>query len=276
MKEFINTRSKESKEGGIKADLGGYEDRKDVIYSVYDKEKNDDTTAIARVSAPANLMEEITNKSFISVVTDEQVIDDYRVPFGNGIVGLESIDVPDIEIDNVLNSFKPDDILDAEEMDKAYIIQNWTTGILDENDRSEILLNYNSSNLQELLYKIDEGVLESIVQEYGINSFPKYVDTSIIARSVIQNNTRGVQVLQDQEITAMNKVAKVKNRRRSYELSKNSRENMVGEMGKKCKCILDGKNYEHKEMLQYCMGKKDEPPWIEDGERPPALGNPSK
>lgn len=278
MKEFINTDFTTDAEGARVPDLGGYESNQDVQYSVYDRTQNGGTGALVRVTAPSATMSDIVNATVTTVVTDQDVLDDPSVPFGNGNVGLESLDQPDIEVDEELDALNPSDVLDAEEMDRAYLIHNWTRGPLERADRREILNTHGASDLRNLLYVTDASQRDGIVQEYGLDSFPNTdLATSTIARSVIQNQTRGRQVLQDQELTAMNKLAKAKGLKKADELSKNTRDDMEGEMGHKCKCMLDGRNAEHKEMLDYCKERNGQaPPWAEAGEKPPARGNPNQ
>lgn len=250
-------------------DLGGYETDSDVQYSLYDRGNG---TTLTRVTAPAATMSNITGATVTTVVTDDDVIADDTVPFGNGIVGLESLDQPDVEVDEELDALNPSDVLDAEEMDRAYLIHNWTKGPLDRSDRQQILAEYGADDIRNLLYTTTQSERDTIVQEYGINSLPGSMDTSTVTRSVIQNQTRGRQVLQDQEVTAINKVAKALGRNRADELSKNTRANNDGELGQTAKKMLDGRNADHKSMLDYIKNRNNQgPPW--DGEKnPPAKG----
>lgn len=260
-------------------DLGGYETDSDVHYSIYDR---GDGTCLTRVTFPASKESGIVDASATTEVTDSDVDSDDTVPFSTGgPVGLESLDQPDIEVDQALDTLTVDDVLDTEEKDRAYIIHNWTRGrdenddpLLNREDRQRILGNHNASDLADLMYKSDASQRAKIVSDYGLDSLPSHLDTSTVARSVIQNQTRGRQVLQDQEVTAMNKVAKALGRNKSNELTKNTREDMEGEMGQGSKNLLDGRNDEHKKMLDYIKDRNGQgPPW--DGDKnPPAKGNP--
>lgn len=278
MKAFINTDFKtvtQNEEDARVPDLGGFESNQDVQFSVYDREQNGGTGALVRVTAPASIMDDIIGVAVTTVVTDQQVIDDEGVPFGNGNVGLESLDQPDVEVDEELDALNPSDVLDAEEMDRAYLIHNWTRGPLERDDRHTILEEYDVTDLRELLYATTPSERDSIVQEYGLASFPNdALDTSTIARSVIQNQTVGRQVLQDQELTAMNKVAKAKGQDKADLLPKHTRADNDGELGQSALDILQGKNAAHQKMVDYAKGRNGQgPPWT-DGESPPGKGSP--
>lgn len=276
MKTFIDTQFTTVTENGAETnvpDLGGEETDNAVQYSVYDR---GDGTCLVRVTAPPTQMSNITSASVTTEVTDDDVDADDTVPFsqtGQG-PGLENLDQPDVEVDEELDQFSLSDVLDAEEFDRAYIIHNWTRGPLEREDRRAILTEYNASDLRNLLYVTTEAERDAIVQEYGIDSLPGNLDTSTVARSVIQNQTVGRQVLQDQEVTALNKAAKVRGRERADEVSKHTRADMEGEMGHKCACMLKGRCTEHQEMLDYVKGRNGQgPPWTNDA-NPPAKGRP--
>lgn len=280
MKQFIDTQFTTVTEDGEQTrvpDLGGAESNNDVQYSVYDREQDGGTGALARVTAMPQQMQQIEQSSVTTVVTDDDVVADDSVPFGGQNVGLESLDQPDIEVDEELDALAPDDVLDIEEMDRAYIIHNWTRGPLERDDRQNILEQYGASNLRNLLYETGPRERSAIVQEYALDSFPNdNLDTSTIARSVVQNQTKGRQVLQDQELTALNKAATALGREKASTLPKHSRADNSDEMGQSTKDLLDGRNGSHKQMLDYVKGRNGRgPPWDGDSdESPPGKGQP--
>lgn len=148
--------------------------------------------------------------------------------------------------------------------------------LLTREDRQRILGNNNANGLTDLMYQTDASERAKIVSDYGLDSLPSHLSTSTIARSVIQNQTRGRCVLQDQEVTALNKVARAKGLNKASELTANTRADMKGEMGDRTKRLLDGYNADHKDMCDYAINENDgTPPW--DGDvNPPAKGNPLK
>lgn len=277
MKAYINTQFTTDAEGANVPDLGGAETNDDVNYSVYDRTQNGGTGCLVQVTAFPSEMDTIKNASVTTEVTDDDVLADDTVPFGNGNSGLESLDQPDVEVDEEMDKLAVSDVLDADEMNRAYIVHNWTRGPLERSDRRAILSKYGAGDLRELLYVTDAAERETITTNYSLDSLPGNLATSTVARSIIQNQTRGTQVLQDQEVTAMNKAAKALGRNRCEELSEHTREDMDGEMGTIAKGLLDGHCGCHSKMLDYLKGRDGggPPPWANNSNAP-AKGNPAK
>lgn len=269
MKSFIDTRKKRIKtEKGesMLPDLGGYETDSDINYSVMDR---GDGTCLVRVTYPASKKEGILKTDAVSKFSDSEaekdIISNYPA------ASSENLDVPDIELTHELNNFPVEELLDEEELHRAYIIQNWKR-TLSKSQRHKILSQYNAADIKGLFLITDQSDRRSIISQYNIDTIPVDLDTGIIVRSIIQNSTHGRQALQDQELTAINKLGKAKQLKRSDELTKNTRAHMEGKMGDKCKKILEGRNNEHKEMLDYVMERNNqEAPWVDDI-NPPAKG----
>lgn len=268
MKTLIDTQFTTDADGANVPDLGGYETDGDVHYSVMDR---GDGTCVVRVTFPESKYSGITGATATTELDDAAALSEIQAVHPNAI--LENLDQPDVEVDAMLDEFTVFDLLDDEEMDKAYIIHNWTKGPLTREDRQAVLEEYGARDLRQLLYKMTPSDMDTFTSEHGLDTLPSGLSPAVVARSVIQNQTRGRQVLQDQEVTAMNKAARVKGLNRATELTKNSRSDMSGTASDRLKRLLDGYNADHADMLDYLKGNVTTPPWDGDA-NPPAKGNP--
>lgn len=268
MKNFIDTEFTTVTQDGQETrvpDLGGVDGDSDVRYSVMDR---GDGTCLVRVGAPEAKMQTIVDASATSVVTDDNAESDLSA--NRPRATHENLDVPDPEVDALLNEHTHDEVLDSEEKLQIQITLGWSK--LSREDRVEILGQNGYDDPRALVINEDEATMQGIVDSYPFEAFPSHLDTATVARAAVQLPSVGKQTLQDQEVTAMNKAAKAKSRTDCDKLSKNSFTENTGEIGPECKCILEGKNKEHCNMLDYVKGKAGTP-WA-SGNNPPAVGQP--
>lgn len=272
MKAYIDTSLTTVTEDGEETqapDLGGFETDGDVHYSVMDR---GDGTCVARVTAFPATMQGIKDASATAVLTDDEA--------GSALMAhrpdatLENLDQPDVEVDDELDALSPSDVLTTPERRRAELVHNWTRE-LSRAQREEILVdNPGARGPRDLVHALTADELRALLNDYGIGYIPSHLPTSTVARSVVQLPTAGRRVLQDQEVTALNKAAAAAGRERSSELSSNTHEDNAGEMGATALDLLSGSNAAHEEMLDYVKGRNGQgPPWDGDA-NPPAVGRP--
>lgn len=268
MKAHIDTTFTTVTENGEETrvpDLGGYETDSDVRYSVMDR---GDGTLVARVTAPATTMSNITGASATTELTDadaQTALDAHRPG-----ATLENLDQPDIEVDQELNAFAVSDVLDAEEQDRVAIVLTARRQI-DRSTLQDLMQAHGAQSVEELATVVSTADADRIVTDHGL-SIPNHVDTATAGRAAVAVQTVGGTVLQDQELTAMNKVAKAKGLTDAANLSKNTRSDNAGDMGQFTLDLLEGKQSAHGQMLDYIKGNAASP-WPST-ENPPAVGSP--
>lgn len=268
MKELIDTTFTtvtENEEQVRVPDLGGVETDSDVQYSVMDKGNGD---CLVRATFPAGKYDDVVSAG--TVLSDEEA--DMVIKAHHPRSGLENLDQPDVEVDELLDEHDVTEVLDAEEQMQLRVVYNWRDD-LDADDRSRVLAQNRVDDPRLLVDKLDKAELAEVISEYEIGNIPDHIPTSTAARAVVQVQSKGRQVLQDQEMTAMMKVARAKSRKDADKMSKNTRADNDGKMNSHCECVLDGKNKEHQEFLEYCKGERTDPP-VPDGENPHAKGTP--
>lgn len=254
MKNWINTSFTTGVDGANIPDFGGAETNDSVQYSVMDK---GDGTCLTRVTADTTTMDTITSASTTTVFTDSQAksaLYDHRPQ-----AFPENLDVPDIEVTNTLNTLSIGRILTKDEQTQARLILRWSRD-LTHAEQAAILYQHDAISVPEVVTTTTPTQQREIIDSYSINTVPAHIDTATAARCVIQSPSVGTQVLQDQELTAMMKIAKAKGREKADELSQNTRSNTDGGLNDHAKAILQGKQTEHGEFLEYMKGNRS-PPW---------------
>lgn len=226
---------------------------------------------LVAVTGTAAQLDTVRGASATTEVTDAEA-ETWRAERGL-TPSVENSDRRDIEIDQMLNQFAPPDVLDTHEENKVRVIQNFDEDLSTE-EQWTVFGRYDVASPEELLYTLDEAALADFVAEWGISTIPSHLDTADVARSVISNQTMGFRTLQDQEVTAMNKVAKAKGLTRASELSNNTRSDMSGSMSDRTKRLLMGNHADHSDMMAYLKGNAS-PPWG-TSETPPAKGSPGQ
>lgn len=267
MKKWVKTRFKSVRHGRESVrvpDLNGLEQAEDARYSVCDLGSS---KCLAVVSLSSSRFERLHDSDKIAFLSDKQVVADSSNPLTPST--LEKLDQPDIEVDRELDQLEPEKVLKEEELQRVYLIQNWR--YMGESKREDVLDTLGAANLRDAMRSGVEDI-GGVVERYGIDKLPDSVKTSRAVRSVVQRPTCGTKLLQDQELTAMNKIAKAQDRPRSEELPHNTREVSEGVAGETSRRLLLGHLDPHGEMLDYL--KKDyegSTPW--GSERPPGSGS---
>ena len=268
MKKFIDTEFTTKVEDGEESrvpDLGGLEEDQDVRYSVMDR---GDGTCLVRVTTYEDKMQKILEDKVTELV-DEEAREEIEKQHPNS--GLENLDQPDIEVDEEINKFGADEVLDTEEKLMARIVHNWSG--LSRDQKQNVRRNYDYTDVRDLIHDMGEEELREFIEKYEIGEIPEHLDTSTLARSVVQKPTVGRQVLQDQEMTCMSKLARCKGLNRCDELTKNTQCDNEGELGRETKMCLKGCNENHEKMRRYVVKEEDsEVPWENDS-NPPAKGS---
>ncbi|MDY6788498.1 MAG: hypothetical protein SVV03_00900 [Candidatus Nanohaloarchaea archaeon] len=270
MKRFVRTSvtGTGQEDDSRRPDLGGLEDDENVHYSMYDEEP-DDSVCMARVTAPAEKMKEIERVGEVTVIDDEDArkVLKKHTPHAD----LENLDQPDVEVDEMINRQDPEQVLSEEKQLRVRIIQEWTQEVPREK-RHELLEQANARNVGGLVHRMSEEKLREIVEQHDLTEIGDlHHDTSVIVRSAVALPSRGNQVLQDQEFHAIKKVAEAKQVQRvdyipddGHVLAKaeaENRDNTPEELKKRVKAIIDGRNAEHQEMVDW-MKDRGEPDWV--------------
>lgn len=258
MKEFIETSFTTVTEDGQETrvpDLGGYETNQNVQYSVMDK---GDGTCMCRVTAPETTMEEMRSNSATTTLQETEA--EQKLSANRERATLENLDQPDVEVDEILNKHSIDELLTDADKDVANIVLNWSS--LDREDKQEILEEYNSNSPQDLIEDVPDSALTQIVIGYDeFDGIPDHIEPATAARIATQRATVGNQVLQDQELTAIDKAAIAEGLPNADEIPSSSRGESPNEMSDIGKEMVKGSNDMHKEMLEYLKGRKPTAPW---------------
>lgn len=205
-------------------------------------------------------------------VTDDQA-EDHRASLGLRRA-IEASDIPDVEVRDEINTLTIDDVLDADEKNIVRITAE-ARRVVPRDELHDYLAVYDARHRNELAWAMSEQERQDFVDEYGL-TIPGSWEPVNAACALIQNGTQtyGLKVLQDQELTVFNKVAKAKGLSRADELAKNPRADMDGPMGATTEAILEGRHAEHQTMADYVTERGGQgPPW--DGDvNPPGVGTP--
>ncbi len=266
MKTWIDTRLVEHEHEGRLPDLGGHELDRDVRFSVM---LRGDGTCLCRATFPASKEEDILATQSVEERTDEEA--DRILKKHRPEASLENLDQPDVELDKILNGYDVDEVLDEEEKIIVRVLHNWKRG-LTSRERREILSDYNQPSVQKLVHEVSTDQLREIIGQYSLGPVPDHLDTATLARSIVQIPTVGRQVLQDQEVTTIFKVARAEKLSEAGSIPKNTnvlsggsgtlRVSDAGEsIGKLVEGLLRGENKPHRETLRYVKGEAT-PPWV--------------
>lgn len=249
-----------------KPDLGGIEDTNNYTLT------GDNTDSSGVLVAVTGTPTELDTVRGATATTEQTDADAQAWRQNRGLApGVENSDIPDVEVDDMLNQFAHSDVLSTYEEDKVRVIQNFTQDLTGD-ERRTVFNRHGVGSVEELLYQLGETEVRDFVTEWGISAIPSHLDTATVARSVIQNQTVGFRRLQDQEMTAINKAAKAKGLERADELTPNTRADMSGQMSDRAKRMLSGHHSDHADMVDYLKGNST-PPWANDA-NPPAKGSP--
>lgn len=258
MKAFIDTEFTtvvQNDEETRVPDLGGYEGESDVQYSVMDR---GDGTCLVRVTAHEADMNNIQDVTGVTVLSDEQAA--HSLDENRPRASLENLDQPDVEVDELLNQHTIDEVLTDVDRDVANIVLNWSS--LDREDQTDILVEYDADSPQELVEDAADTQLAKIVRDHDrLDGIPDHIDTATASRIGTQAPTEGGQVLQDQDLTAMDKVAKAKGRPNSGSIPNSSRGEVPENMSQIARDIVNGTGDAHNRMLEYIKGNSAGAPW---------------
>ena len=235
--------------------LGGYETNDDVQYSVMDR---GDGTCLVRVTAPSATMSEIESASETTVMTEQEASE--SLSSNRERANLENLDQPDIEVDQILNKYTVEDLLTEEDKQVANIVLNWSS--LPRGAKQNILDNYNTNTPQDLIEDVPDSTLASIVDSRPeFDGIPDHIQPATAARIATQRATAGNQVLQDQELTALDKAAVAEGCPSCEEIPSSSRGERQQDMGSLALDVVRGSEEAHDKMLEYVKGNTDVAPW---------------
>lgn len=248
-------------------DLGGIEDSNPYTIT---GDNADGTEVLVAVTGTSTELDTARGATTTTELTDADA-ETWRADQGLP-AAAEHSDVPDVEVNEMLDQFTPTDVLDTAEENAVRLVQNWTQD-LSRDERVTVLNNHEARSVREVVTTATDTEITDIISTYNVGTIPSHLDTSTVARSVIQMQTLGFQVLQDQEVTAMNKAAKAKGLDKASELTKNTRSDMSGSMSDRARRLLGGAHADHADMMDYLKENVSTPPW--DGDvNPPAKGSP--
>jgi hypothetical protein len=266
MKEFVKTTTHEIElvtgETETAPNLAGLEYPNDAVFT---SSKVDDFL-IVRVSGTKSQIQKLRDSS-VEVISDETALKYIRSNHPN--TELENVDVIDIEIKKEINKYSYNELLTDKEVSMCKILHGWKP--LSDKEKIEILNTHGYHNRRKMINSLSKNKLDSIYNKYNVEPELNKLETYTIVSSVVQVQTLGSKVLQDQDLTVLLKLAKQNKCVKSENLPNNTIEDMSGEYDEISRQILNGETSTFNKMVDYSLGRSDSVPWS-DSESPPGCG----